>query len=160
MQWLKSAGSFLLGAAFLALMLFVGVVMFRGFSWLFIHAYPWIVKIETILFAACVFVLPLSIFNKTRMISASVLLLSANVFWLGLWMLGLLIVYHLWGLVGAVLGLALGGVGVVPLAAIAALTKGEWTLLGSLGSSFVVALMANVIGGLLATWHDRQTRQA
>ena len=79
-------------------------------------------------------------------------------FWLGLWVLGFLIVYDLWGLVGLVIGLLLGGVGVVPLAALAALTKGAWPLLETLGLAFLFAMLVSIAAAWLSATVERDAQ--
>ncbi|MGH7023279.1 MAG: hypothetical protein ACREEB_06765 [Caulobacteraceae bacterium] len=156
MQWLKSAGLVLLWLAMIALLVFIGVAIFSGLGWLFDHVYPWVVRAQVLLFAVCIASLPLAFFARTRALPALVLIISAQVFWLGLWMLGFLIVYHLWGVGWLIGGLFLGFVGVIPLAAIAALLSGAWPLLGALVGSFVVALGATFAGAWISSVHERQ----
>jgi hypothetical protein len=160
MQWLKSAGGMLLGIAVLILIVFIMVAVFSGLGWLFDHVYPWIVRIEVLLFALCIVSLPLAFFARTRALPAVILSVSSQIFWLGLWVLGFLIVYHLWGVGWLVGGLLLGLVGVVPLAALAALLGGAWPLLGALAGSFVVALVASFGGAWLSTLHERRAYAA
>jgi hypothetical protein len=113
-----------------------------------------------LLFALCIVSLPLAFFARTRALPAVILSVSSQIFWLGLWVLGFLIVYHLWGVGWLVGGLLLGLVGVVPLAALAALLGGAWPLLGALAGSFVVALVASFGGAWLSTLHERRAYAA
>lgn len=160
MTWLKSAGGILLGIAVLILMVFVAIGIFSGLGWLFDHVYPWIVRIEVLLLALCVASLPLAFFARTRTVPAVTLSISSQIFWLGLWVLGFLIVYHLWGVGWLVAGLFLGLVGVVPLAALAALIGGDWALLGTLVGSFVIAMAASVVGAWISSVHEQQSYAA
>src|SRR5208282_2818622 len=139
--------------ALLILSVFLLVAMFSGLGWLFDHVYPWIVRIEVLLFALCVVSLPLAFFARTRPFPATILNISSQIFWLELWVLGFLIVYHLWGVGWLIGGLFLGVVGVVPLAALAALLSGAWPLLWALVGSFVLALAASLCGAWIITIH-------
>jgi hypothetical protein len=156
MQWLKSAGGLLLGLGAMALMALVVGLIFVGLGWLFDHVYPWVVRGEAVLLVLCIASLPLAFFARTRALPALVFSFSAQVFWLGLWVLGFLIVDHLWGVGWLVAGLILGFVGVVPLAALAALLSGAWPLLGALVANFMVALIVGMVGAWLATVEDRR----
>jgi hypothetical protein len=160
MQWMKSAGGILLGIAALALFVFIAVAIYSGLGWLFDHVYPWILRAEILLLALCVVSLPLAFFARTRAFPAVTLGISAQIFWLGLWVLGFLIVYHLRGVAWLVGGLFLGVVGVIPLAALAAVLSGAWPLLWALVGSFVLALATTVGGAWISTVHDRQPQSS
>jgi len=160
MQFVKSAGWLLLGIAALALLLFITFAIYSGLGWLFDHVYPWIVRIEVLLFTLCVISLPLAFFSRTRVFPAIILAISGQVFWLALWVLGFLIVYHLAGVGWLIGGLVLGFVGVVPLAAIAALIHGAWPLLWALVGNFVAALAASAVGAGINSVHERELNAA
>jgi hypothetical protein len=160
MQWLKSAGVIFMGLAAIAVLIFITVAIFSGLGWLFDRVYPWILRGEGLLLAFSVASLPLAFFARTRALPALALRISSNFFWFGLWVLGFLIVYHLWGVGWLIGGLGLGIVGVVPLAAIAALLSGAWSLLGALVGNFVVALGSTFAGIWLSEMHERQVLSA
>jgi hypothetical protein len=74
-------------------------------------------------------VLPLSVFRRCRGFAAIASLVS-YVFGTTLWMVALLLTLALWGAWAVVIGLFMIGVGVVPIAMLATLFNGMWSILG------------------------------
>ena len=62
-----------------------------------------------------------------------------------------IVTYALWGGFGLFIGLMLGGVGVVPLAMLATLFKGMWSVFGELILMIVVTVGTRMLGLFLAT---------
>jgi len=130
---LKSIGSFLLGICILIGVMLVVMMFIKGGVWLSERVYPWLVIITAIaLFAVILILLPLSIFRRTRAFGGGGIYLASFVFGLTLWVWSLLISYTLWGITGIVVGLLLGGIGVVPIAILATLFHGLWSMVGQL----------------------------
>jgi hypothetical protein len=155
---LKSGLGALAGLVIFAGLMLVAVLVLKGMEWVFERIFPWILRGEILLLFLCIVSLPFAFFRRTRPFPAITLTISNNVFWLGLWVLGFLIVYDLWGLVGLVIGLLLGGVGVVPLAALAALTKGAWPLLETLGLAFLFAMLVSIAAAWLSATVERDAQ--
>ena len=128
---LKNFGYYVLGIAGLILLLLVSVAMIKGAVWVGEHALQWLINFSWIIFAINLFILlPLGLFRKTGIVGGIGMYISSYVFGLTLWFLGLLLTYFSWGFFGIFIGLALGGVGVVPVAMLAMLINGElFTLL-------------------------------
>jgi len=76
--------------------------------------------------------------------------ISSYVFGLTLWFLGLLLTYFTWGFLGVFIGLVLGGVGVVPVAMLAALINGEFFTLGILVFLTMLTFGTRALGMYLA----------
>lgn len=132
-EQLKSAGSVLFGIAISAGLLLLAAFLVIGGIKLSELIYPWL----EILFAIAFFVsillfLPLAFFPKTRGFSALGLLIASYVFGATLWVWAFLLTYRLWGLTALLIGLFMAGVGVVPIAMLATLFHGEWSILGQL----------------------------
>lgn len=72
--------------------------------------------------------LPMSFFRTTRFQAASGFLIASYILGFELWLFGFLFTYWLWGVIGVVIGVLLLGVGVVPLAIVALLLHGDWTV--------------------------------
>ena len=127
-----------------------GLAVMAGFWWLLgwfvqegvtvaVWLLPWLSHATTVTLAVCVLILvPLAIFRKTRPVSAIGLMIASYVFGATLWFYGLLMAYAGWGLVGIIVGLVLAGVGVVPVAALAALIHGEWAVVGQIAVGLVL----------------------
>lgn len=119
----------------------------RGGVWLSERVYPWLVIINGILLLAVIVVLlPLAIFRRTRPYAGAGVYFSSFVFGLTLFIWSLLITYALWGVVGIVVGLLLMGVGVVPIAILACLFHGLWSVIGQLLLLLAISLGARFFG--------------
>ena len=124
---LKGAGLVVGGIAILVGMFLVGVLLLRGAVWVGERVYPWLIDIAWIFLAISVLILaPLALLRRTRQISAIGFLVASFAFGATAWVLGLLLTYSLWGLVALIIGLAMVGIGVVPIAMLATLFNGKW----------------------------------
>lgn len=84
--------------------------------------------------------IPLSLLRPTRSISAICLQVAAYVFGFAVWLAGAAIAYEFWGIWAVLVGLFILGVGVVPVAILAAAVHGSWSEAGVL--IFGLALVA------------------
>jgi hypothetical protein len=130
---LKSIGSFILGICILVGVGFLAVMFLTGGVWLGERVYPWLIVITAIaLFVTILVLLPLSIFRHTRAFAGGGIYIASFVFGLTLWVWSLLTSYTLWGIGGVVVGLLFAGVGIVPIAILANLFHGLWSMVGEL----------------------------
>jgi len=124
------------------ILLFLGFILFsfllisiflKGGLWLSIILYPWLVKISLITFITSILILlPLSIFKKTRAISGTGFIIASFIFGATTWIWSFLLTYMFWGFWGLIIGLCVAGIGVTPIAMLAALLNGEWAVLWQL----------------------------
>jgi len=141
---LKSAGTFGLVIASVLFLFLLAALYMRGLVWLSEKASPWLAIGCAIGVVACVFLfLPLSIFRKTRSWGALGLYFTSYLFGAMLFAFSCLVVLQIWCYVGLFIGLLLAGIGVVPVAFLAALFHAEWTLVFS------------VVGGAVLTYGTR-----
>ena len=130
---LKGAGAVVIGLGILVLFALLIGLFIHGAAWLGEKVYPWLVTISSITLGVTVFILlPLSFIRRARGFASTGLMVASFVFGVALWVWGLLLTYHLWGVWAVFLGLFLLGVGVVPIAMLATLFKGMWPQLGEL----------------------------
>jgi len=130
---LKDAGTWLLGIVALLAILAIPALFLVGAEWLSERLLAWFIFASTLALAFVVFVaLPLSVFRRCRRFSAIATLVDSYVFGGTLWMWALLLTLALWGTWAVVIGLFMMGVGVVPIAMLATLFKGMWSILGQL----------------------------
>jgi hypothetical protein len=61
------------------------------------------------------------VIRRTRAFSAAGLMIASYVFGACLWITSLLLTYELWGTIAVIIGLAVVGIGIVPVALLAAL---------------------------------------
>ena len=148
---MKSAGRVLLGIVVMAAVLLLGVTLTLGAAWVSAKVYPWLMLAAVWTFAGdAVLLLPLSFVRRARGATAGAFLASAAVFGLANWLFGLLTAYRLWGLAGAGAGLLLAGIGVAPVAMLAAGLHREWTVLESLIGSTLLWGAALLMARFLA----------
>jgi hypothetical protein len=130
---LKSIGGCILGICIFVGVIFLAVMFLKGGVWLSERAYPWLVAINAIAFVVILLVLlPLSIFRRTRGFGGGGIYIASFIFGLTLWVWCLLISYTLWGIGGVVVGLFLAGIGVVPIAVLASVFHGLWSIAGQI----------------------------
>ena len=144
---LKSVGSFLLGFCCLVVLMFIIMTFARGGVWLSERVYPWLVDINGILFLVVVLLLlPLAIFRRTRPYAGAGIYFSSFVFGLTLFVWSILITYSIWGVVGIVTGLLLMGFGIVPVAILACLFHGLWSVIGQLLLLLAISMGSRFFG--------------
>ena len=121
---LKESGWGILLSAF---MILIFVIMIYGGVWLSSKLFPYLQIIFVITFLICLVVLlPMALFLRTRIYSGTWLYYSSFVFWVTLWVEGLLLTYILWGGFAVFIGLMGILMGVIPIAMLAALINGMW----------------------------------
>jgi hypothetical protein len=152
MPTIKAAGGLLMILAGLALIGVIGAAFLFGMSWITVHVYPWMAKAAGwVLAIDLFFLLPLAIFRTTRPAAAAGLIISAWVYGITNWMLGFLTAFHFWGALGVFIGLCIAGIGVIPIAVLAALINGAWGVLGNLAIGIVLWIVALGLGSFLET---------
>ncbi len=107
---------------------FLFVLIIRGVTWIAENIYPWV---SIICAGFIILALPISIllafFKKTRAVSGVGFILSSYALGINLWLSSLILAYVYAGVFWMIVGLLFGGIGVVPIAFIAALIRAEWS---------------------------------
>ncbi len=143
-QTAKAIGT---GVAVLFAVIALPLLFVYGLAWFVKNALPWLSLVCVIVFAICLLVLlPLSIFRKVRPWTGLGLFFASFLFGTMLFAFSCLVVLQLWGGFGLAVGLVLAGVGVVPVAFLAALFHGEWALLGYVVLGTVVTYGTRTLG--------------
>ncbi len=146
-----------LSTTFIGIAIFIGVILLifiliYGGLWLSKTLYPWLVLISEITFiVGLLILLPLGIFKKTKDLSATGLLISSYIIGATTWVWSFLIAYILWGFVGLLTGLFIGGIGVIPIAVIASIFHGEWSVVGKLILLLIVTFGFRSLSFYIAT---------
>ncbi len=144
---LKSIGGFVIGIAILLLSIFIAVLFIKGSVWIGVKVLPWLSIIMWIVFVIDIFIiLPLGLFRKTKGVSGAGLFLSSYVYGLTLWFWALLITYFTWGALAVFIGLVMAGIGVVPIAILASIIKGQWATTGQIILFIVITYGSRVLG--------------
>lgn len=148
---LKDFGWGILGIVFILGIMLLTLLFLNGGLWLSATLYPWLILISLITFAISLLILlPLGIFKKTRIISGTGLLIASYIFGATLWVWSFLLAYVLWGFLGLLIGLFFGGVGVVPIAMLATLFSGEWSMFGELIVLLIVTFGTRLLAMYIA----------
>jgi len=149
----KSIGGGILGIAtwivFATAFLLIMGLFLKGGLWLSVTIYPWLVTINQYSVLICIFILlPLAVFKSKRAISGIGFSITSVIFGLTLLIWSFLVAYHLWGLFGLLIGLFFGGIGVIPVAALAALFNAEWVILGEI----ILLVIFTTVSSLTASY--------
>jgi hypothetical protein len=123
---LKKIGvSALVPIGFIAI-LFLIALLLRGMVWASDKALPWLVTASKYTIGICIFVLlPLCIFRKLRTWAGVAFVYASLIFGAMLFAYSCLFVVEVWGYGGLAIGLIFAGVGVVPVALLAALLHAQ-----------------------------------
>ena len=154
----KSIGSFLLGVGIFIGIILMAAFFIKGGLWLSEVLYPWLSLISAIAFFICILILlPLALVRKTRGFSGLGLFIASYIFGASLWMWAFLLTYAIWGATALIIGLFLAGVGVVPIAMLATLFNGEWSILGQLVLLLVFTFGSRTLGYYLVDKAEQQS---
>lgn len=104
--------------------------------------------------------LPLCIFKSTRRFASISLTVSSYVMGAAAWIVGAIVTYIHWHLLGLIIGLFIAGVGVVPLGMLASALAGSWgdfwILFSLLAAVFVIRLVGTMITSSTNEENDEQ----
>jgi hypothetical protein len=150
-EFLKSIGGLVLGIVLLVAALTLVELFLYGSAWLSEKVLPVLNLIFVVTFVILLVVfLPLSIFRKCRGWCATAFVLWSYLCGLSLWMFSLLVTLNLWGYIAAIIGLLFMGVGILPVALLACIFKGEWSMFFQLIVQFILLFAARIYGFYLA----------
>ena len=111
------------------------VMLLRGTPWIAENFYPWTVQAAKV---ALFFVVPtcsvLAFFRKGRGIGGLGLVLSSYVIGFSLWVWSLIVAYALAGVFWIIVGLLFVGIGVIPIAMVAAALNAQWSVAGQMSN--------------------------
>jgi hypothetical protein len=144
---LKNWSMSVLGFLLMIVALVVVSLFLRGMVWAFDKVLPWLNTASEIAFGICVFVVaPLCIPRKTRPWAGVAFVYASFLFGAMLFAYACLFVVYVWGYVGLVIGLIFAGVGVVPVALLAALLHANWSVLFDLAFGVVLTFGTRWLG--------------
>lgn len=125
-------------------------MMIKSGAWISEQIYPLLLIVSEITFAVILFVfIPLSLFRKTRYYAGKNMMIASYVFGVTLWIWGFVITYKFWGVLGIVIGILLLGVGVVPMAMLAAIFNTAWYELLKLGVLLFITYCVRTLGNYI-----------
>jgi len=150
--FLKGAGMFALWLLAIVAICFIALALVHGMAWVSDAVYPIIVPVAGWTFVAMVILLlPMSFIRPLRGAAVIGLMIASLIFGITTWVFGFLVAYGTWGVMGIVIGLVMGGVGVVPVAIVACLWHGAWSvavqLIVGIVLTFGVRVWSAYVGG-------------
>lgn len=149
---IKATASAVGWALGIAALLLIAFLLIWGIAWVSDKVLPTLNLIMEILLGVLLVVgLPFLFSRKTRGYVGVGFVWWSYLCGLSLWLLCLLVCLNLWGVVAAVIGLCVVGVGVLPVAVLAALFKGEWLLLSAILFQLALTFGARFAGFFLAS---------
>jgi hypothetical protein len=127
---LKNVGLAVCGLLVMAALVGLGIIVIGGATVASLWVIKWVPMVFWGSLAVAVFILgPLSLIPITRVIAATGFVIASFIFGTMMWCWGLAFTYEVWGTIGVIIGLVIAGVGIVPVAILAALLHGEWQVL-------------------------------
>lgn len=161
-QTVLEAGWTVIGLALMVGLVLIGWLFIEGSVVVSAKLLPWLMWAFWIVLAIDVAILlPLALIRPTQGFAGMALIYTSYLFGLTLWAWSLLLTYDWWGWVGVIVGLVFAGVGVVPVAMLAALVHGAWVVLGETLFMLVVVYGTRALGTYVAMRaHERALARA
>ena len=154
---IKELGSIILGFAALLGIAAIGIGLLTGAAEFSVWVLKWTFPVFSITLAcSIVILLPLSLLPPARGFSAVGLMFASVAFSAILWLWGMAYTYSVWGMFGVFVGLVLLGIGVVPIAMLAALVHGDWSNFWMLVITGIVTIVFRVFANWLAQKADER----
>lgn len=100
-----------------------------------------------------------SVFRRARGLAGSTLYFCTWVWGAQVWMMSVISVVHAWGVFWMLVGVVLGGLGVVPMAFLCFLFRGEWLKLGHLLVWISVIVAARALALTMQQSRQRQNSE-
>ena len=94
--------------------------------------------------------LPFAVSRKLRRTVGAVIFVSSYLFGLVLWFFSAIVAFSYWGYLGLFIGLIWLGIGVVPVALLAAALNKAWAIAGVIAADFVFVMGARILGAWLS----------
>lgn len=142
-MWRKrKTGKSIIVEVFLVICLIMSFIFIDGVLWLGDKILPTLLDVSAGTVGVLIIILlPLSIYRKTRSLAGNGMIISSWIFAVTLWFWCFSITHSYWGTIGVYIGLFFLGIGIVPLAVLSDLIKGNWAAL------FELLFLAGLIVG-------------
>jgi len=157
-EGLKAIGGFILWIAIMVGLVFLGVVLLRGGLSLAEKILPYLISISNWVLLVLIFVLiPMAYFKKTKVYAGVGLFSISYFFGFTLWLYSALATYIFWGFLALIIGLFFLGLGVLPIAIVASIFKGEWSVLVNLIYLMALTYGSRIIGLRITEKAEQET---
>jgi len=154
---MKEAGAGVLGFAALVGILAIGIALLVGAAEFSVWILEWTAPAFLITFLVSLVLLVSSLIPPIRGLAAVGIMYASLVFGAILWIWGMSYTYMAWGLLGVIVGLVFLGVGVVPVAMVAALVNADWKTFGLFVVSVIITFGSRGLANWLAEKADERT---
>lgn len=150
------AGSYAIGLIVICLILLFIFLVLRGMVWASDRLMPWLIIASWIALVVCILVFsPMSFFRWSRPWAGIAFYYTSYIFGTMLFAYSCLFVVFAWGYGALATGLILGGVGIVPVALLAAVFHKEWVVFWELIVSLALTFGTRGFGIYLITKAER-----
>ncbi|MEI6519751.1 MAG: hypothetical protein WCO98_06890 [bacterium] len=136
------------------LSLLIVILMFiKGVPFIMDQVYPLTTKLTAYCVPACVLIgLVTMAIRRARWISSVVFSLASAVCGFSLWVWCLAVVKVFWGTFWTIVGCSMYGIGVVPMAFLATLFKGQWEAFWTIIIFAVITFVLQYVGIVIGEW--------
>jgi hypothetical protein len=146
----KSSSKWMVGTIIFMLLCAIPILLLHGVAWVSEKFLPILNLVSVISFAAIlVFGTPLIFFRATRHVTGICFVYWSQLNGALLWMFSLLVTLQIWGMMAAIVGVILMGVGIFPVAVLACAFNGYWKMVGELFLNLAFVLLARFGGFFL-----------
>jgi len=145
----ETFGGCLLYAAFLIIPIILILAFVKSMAWIMDVLFPKVVVASGIALLSVPVLLLFAIPRKTRPWAGLLMTIASYVIGLHLWLWSFIIAFTLAGLFWLIVGLFFAGVGVVAVAAIAAVLNAEWAVAGQIVLGVVIVYALRFFGMFL-----------
>ena len=159
MNILKSIGGTLLGIAIFIGIIVATILFFTFGAKMAFAISPFVNGLAGVLITINIILLLFAVIPKTRGAIGNIIIFSSFIYGLSAWIYGLAVTLAIWGWLGVIIGVFLGGVGVVPIGMLASVLSGHWDLFWPLLINVATYFGAIIIGGLLVGSAERQKEE-
>lgn len=143
----SGVGGYAIGLILFLLFLLAVALLPRGMVWASDKLMPWLITASSIALIVCIFIfLPMSAFRRSRPWAGVGYYYASFVFGIMLFAYSCLFAVFAWGYGALAIGLIFAGVGVIPVAVLAAIFHAEWSVLWELVSGIVLTFGTRAFG--------------
>jgi hypothetical protein len=156
-EWVKGFFSGVFGFIVIILFLALFIFIFEGAIHIGEKILPFLTTLTGWLSGIFFFILiPLGFFRKTKAFSGICAVYFSFFAGFTLWFYSAVTTYYLWGMFALIVGIALFGVGVFPMALLAAVFNGEWVIFWNIAYLAALTYGARFLGVYFATKAEEQ----
>jgi len=156
---IKGVGAGAGGLAIVIAIFAIPTALLFGTAWVSAKVSPWLAPICLLALALCVVILlPAALFRATRGIAATGFFFASYIFGGVLFFAAFITTLELWGMIAVIIGFLFMGMGIVPVAMLAAAFNGQWQTVGVLIIVVVVKIGTRMLSLWLANMVDNHAQ--